>query len=43
VTSHVDQLGNTQQVVDKHYRKRRVANEESAKALESMMGEADGA
>jgi integrase len=34
-----DQLGNTQQVADKHYRKRRVANEAAAAALESMIEE----
>ncbi len=34
-----DQLGNTQKVADKHYRKRRVANEASAAALEGMFAE----
>lgn len=38
-----DQLGNTQKVADKHYRKRRVANEASATALESMFDAAPGA
>ncbi|GLY69941.1 hypothetical protein [Amycolatopsis taiwanensis] len=38
-----DQLGNTQKVADKHYRKRRVANEASAAALEGMFGEGAGA
>ncbi|MFD2419972.1 tyrosine-type recombinase/integrase [Amycolatopsis pigmentata] len=38
-----DQLGNTQKVADKHYRKRRVANEASAAALEGMFGEDTGA
>lgn len=37
-----DQLGNTQQVADKHYRKRRVANEASADALEGIIGELPG-
>jgi len=34
-----DQLGNTQQVADKHYRARRVANDASAAALEDILGE----
>jgi hypothetical protein len=38
-----DQLGNTQKVADKHYRKRRVANEASAAALEDMFDEDTGA
>jgi integrase len=38
-----DQLGNTQKVADKHYRKRRVANEASAAALESMIDTSEGA
>jgi integrase len=38
-----DQLGNTQQVADKHYRKRRVANKASADALEGMFDDASDA
>ncbi|WP_091511550.1 hypothetical protein [Amycolatopsis sacchari] len=34
-----DQLGHTQKVADKHYRKRRVANDASAEALERMFDE----
>ena len=37
------QLGNTQRVGDKHYRKRRVANGASAEALEGMLDVADDA
>jgi len=37
-----DQLGNTQQVVDKHYRERRVANDASAAALEGILGDQPG-
>lgn len=36
-----DQLGNTQRVADKHYRKRRAANDASAAALERMVTEDD--
>jgi integrase len=38
-----DQLGNTQTVADKHYRRRRVANEASAHALEAMLSDEAGA
>lgn len=38
-----DQLGNTQKVVDRHYRARRVANDASAEALESMFDSSEGA
>ncbi len=38
-----DQLGNTQKVTDMHYRKRRVANEATATALESMVEEGPAA
>lgn len=34
-----DQLGNTQTVADKHYRRRRVANEASAAALEDILSD----
>jgi hypothetical protein len=34
-----DQLGDTQKVADKHYRKRGVANGASAAALEGMFNE----
>lgn len=38
-----DQLGNTPQVAEKHYRRRRVANEASAAALEGMFQDESGA
>ncbi|MEU3270472.1 tyrosine-type recombinase/integrase [Saccharomonospora sp. NPDC006951] len=38
-----DQLGNTQNVADKHYRGRCVANKASAEALEGMFGKETGA
>ncbi|WP_158559799.1 tyrosine-type recombinase/integrase [Prauserella sp. PE36] len=38
-----DQLGNTQDVADKHYRRRRVANKASADALEGMFTQEAGA
>ena len=38
-TALADQLGNTPAVVERHYRKRRVANKDSAAALESMVAE----
>lgn len=39
-TAIADQLGNTRAVAEKHYRKRRVANQANAEALEDMLREA---
>jgi integrase len=39
ITAIADQLGNTRAVAERHYRKRRVANQASADALEGMLGE----
>jgi integrase len=36
-TAIADQLGNTREVAEKHYRKRRAANQEQADVLESML------
>lgn len=38
-TAIADQLGNTQAIAERHYRKRRVANQANADALEGMLGE----
>jgi integrase len=40
-TAVADQLGNTAKVVEKHYRARRVANEATSDALESMLSDTD--
>jgi integrase len=37
-----DQLGNTQTVADKHYRRRRAANEATTDALETMLSDDAG-
>lgn len=39
-TAIADQLGNTRAVAEKHYRRKRVANQANADALESMLREA---
>jgi integrase len=38
-TAIADQLGNTAEVVERNYRRKRIANEDIARSLESLMGE----